>query len=417
MSSTSSFKAIFGWSLIALFFCYQYLLRVTPGVISDELRHAFYLTAEEFASLGAFYLYSYSLLQIPIGFIVDRVGIKRTVLTSLFLCIIGTLWLAKATSLPQAQMSRILVGAGSACAFMASLKWIADHFDPGKRGLLMGGTLVFGTIGALGAGRPLVALVDASGWKTAILWTGLLGVLLLILIVFLLKDSQKSIKKRLDITQVGRDLKAIACDKNIVIYAFLAVGVYTPLAVLADLWGVSFLVEKFNITRADAASTTMLMYAGLAIGSLTMPALAEKYNLFTRSIQVCSLSLLGIFSWILMSTTMNLWGLKILFLLIGIFCGAEMICFSGALIGSTPRTSGLTIGFVNTMNMLGGAILQQIIGFGLDLQWTGAMDSTGIRIYTPHQYTLAFSILPAILLLCVLLSLRLRKRDFQTPKT
>ncbi len=82
--SNKQSKAILGWFLIALFFCYQYLLRVIPGVISDELRHAFYMTAEDFSSLGSYYLYAYSFLQIPIGFIVDRIGIKRSVLFSLF---------------------------------------------------------------------------------------------------------------------------------------------------------------------------------------------------------------------------------------------------------------------------------------------------------------------------------------------
>ncbi len=405
-------KAILGWFFIALFFCYQYLLRVIPGIISDELRHAFHMTAEEFSSLGAYYLYAYSLLQIPIGFIVDRVGIKRTVLFSIFLCVLGTFWLTQTHSLIAAQASRILVGAGSACAFMSALKWVADHFEPGKRGSLMGATLTLGTIGALGAGHPLIIAVDMFGWKQAVLYTCVLGGFLFILIHFLLSDTQKISQNDFDRAQFMKDMKKIACNKTIIIYALLAIGLYTPLAVLADLWGVSFLVEKFQMSRSDAASTTMLMYVGLAVGSLTLPALSERYHMFTRTIQICGIGLLGLFSLMLVAQTLSLLALKGIFLLIGCLCGAEMICFSGALVGSEQRTSGLTIGFVNTLNMLGGAILQQIIGYTLDLQWHGAMDSMGVRLYTTDQYVFSLMILPTVLVACVLLSMTLRKSDF-----
>jgi sugar phosphate permease len=415
MSSLSSFRAIFGWSLIALFFCYQYLLRVTPGVISQELRQAFLMTAEEFSSLGAYYLYAYALLQIPIGFLVDRIGVKRTILGSLFLCLLGTLWITQTTSLLQAQMSRVLVGAGSACAFMGALKWVADHFAPGNRGFLMGATLTLGTFGALSAGRPLVSLVDQIGWQKAVIGTGLLGIVLWFFILFFLKDTNTTkdtaahAKGPVQLSHVLADLKEIACNKNIVVYALLAIGVYTPLAILADLWGVSFLVEKFAIKRADAASTTMLMYVGLAAGSLTLPTFAEKYNWLSRIIQLCSIGLLIVFLVLLFSPDITPVVLQVLFFTIGCLCGAEMVCFSGALVGCNPRTSGLTIGFVNTMNMLGGAILQQIIGYALDRQWSGAVDAMGVRLYNSHQYTKALTILPLILVGCVILSLTLRR--------
>lgn len=414
MLSTS--RALLGWVFIALFYCYQYVLRVMPGVISSELRHAFHLTAEDFASLGAYCLYAYALLQIPVGFVLDRIGVKRTVLLSICLCVLGTLWLTQTTVLWEAQMSRILVGAGSACAFTSGLKWVADHFEPGKRGLLMGATLAFGTMGALGAAHPFVKGVESLGWQQAVLSTCVLGGALFALTMLFLKESPRKNGEAFQRKQFWTDLKTIACNKTIVIYALLAVGVYTPLAVLADLWGVSFLVERFAIDRAEAASTTMLMYVGLAFGSLILPAFAERYNMFRLTIQVCSFGLLLLFSAMLMVDQLSMPLLKSIFVMVGIFCGAEMICFTGAVAGATPRTSGLTLGFVNTMNMLAGALLQQIIGRLLDMQWSGAVDASGIRFYTAEQYVWALVVLPAILLGCVVLSLFLKKHDFAVKK-
>lgn len=415
--------AFWGWFLIAVFYCYQYLLRVTPGVIALELRQNFHLTAEEFSTLGSYYLYAYSLLQIPIGFIVDRVGVKRSVLVSLLLCILGSFWITQTHSLFAIQLSRALVGLGSACAFMCSLKWVADHFEPGKRGFLMGATLAFGTLGALGAGHPLVYAVENIGWQSAILLTAILGGFIFVLIAFFLKDRtthpsstasksphSSSSSNYSHVHNVAATLKKILSTKSILIYAFLAVGVYTPLAVLADLWGVTFLMVKFEMTRADAASTTMIMYFGLAVGSIALPPLAERYHAFTRTIQLCSFGLLCAFVILLFIPNLSMAFLKVLFLIIGLLCGAEMICFSGALVGSHATTSGLTIGVVNTMNMLGGALLQQLIGYILDSQWRGALDETGVRLYSDRDYTWALIILPIVLVACVILSMTL-KRD------
>ncbi|HXW60613.1 MAG TPA: MFS transporter, partial [Myxococcota bacterium] len=133
------------WSAAALFYFYQYILRVSPGVMVTDLRQEFKMTAEQFSSLGALYLYAYSLLQIPLGIAIDRIGVRRTVLGSIILCIVGALMLGRAETLFMAQASRLLVGAGSASAFMAALKIAADWLSPGQRGFLMGATLTLGT--------------------------------------------------------------------------------------------------------------------------------------------------------------------------------------------------------------------------------------------------------------------------------
>ena len=84
-------------------------------------------------------------------------------ITSILLCIIGTLLLAYAENVVWLQLSRILVGIGSACAFMCSLKIVVDCLPVGKRGFLMGATLTLGTLGALIAGKPLALLTDLVG--------------------------------------------------------------------------------------------------------------------------------------------------------------------------------------------------------------------------------------------------------------
>lgn len=404
--------AYLGWAVVAVFFFYQYILRVSPGVIIEELRREFSLTADQFATLGSYYLYAYSLLQIPLGFIVDKIGVRKTVLASIFLCMSGAYLLTIAPNFAIAKLSRVIVGAGSAAAFMCALKIVADRIPAGKRGYLMGGTLALGTIGALTAGKPFVWLVDDYGWRNAVNVTVLLGFALLILVAIFVpkRDANRPTLKDAKSGALMGDLLGILKNRKIMLYAFLAIGLYTPLSALADLWGTAFIKEKFELSRAEAAHTSMMMYVGLALGSFVLPGLCEQKHRLNRAIQICGVGLLVLFTIILYGPKFSPNQLTLLLIVLGFFCGAEMMCFAGATLYTTPDNSGLTIGVVNTLNMLGGAILQQAIGTGLDFQWKGYVDADGIRQYTTSQFVASLSLLILIIGLCVISSLWLRDK-------
>lgn len=406
-------EAYVAWAIVALFYCYQYILRVSPSVMVTDLRQDFRMTAEEFSSLGAIYLYAYSLLQIPLGFLIDRVGVRKTVLWSIGLACVGALTLAWAQSLAMVQISRFLVGAGSACAFMSALKIAADYLPAGQRGLLMGATLALGTVGALTAGKPLVHFIEVNGWRSTAICTGFIGVGLLVFAWLFLRFSARPTdnQTKASLRRTVPAIKALFKNRRVMTYAILAIGLYTPLSVLADLWGTAFLMQKFELSRAHAAQTSMMMYVGLSMGSLVLPWACEKWNILDSAIKVCGVGILICFSLILFGPMMDVVSLSALLIVLGIFCGAEMICFTGAVQFTHNGNSGLTIGVVNTLNMMGGAILQQAIGFVLDRLWTNTLDEHGIRQYQSHEFIMALSLLLVVIIGCVLISLRLGKRN------
>src|SRR3989338_9223438 len=103
------FSAYLAWAVAALFFCYQYVLRVLPGYIEPNLRSDFHLTAHEFGTIGSFTIYAYALMQIPMGILVDRLGVKKVITGSVVLCLLGAFAMAFAQDLFSLQMSRILI--------------------------------------------------------------------------------------------------------------------------------------------------------------------------------------------------------------------------------------------------------------------------------------------------------------------
>ncbi len=402
-------EAYLAWFAIALFYFYVYVLRVSPGVLEKEIRAAYKATAEEFATLGSLYLLGYSLLQIPLGVIADRIGVKKMSMYSITICIIGSLLFGLTQHFWVAQFARLLIGIGSASAFMCSLKYIADHFPPGSRGFLMGMTLALGTVGALTSAKSLELLENYVEWHDLMALSAGIGAMVFVLVATFVRSAHLDPIANLNrktMPEILLSLKEIIMSKNIMIYAIVAIGLYTPLSAIADLWGPAFMEQKFGLANDAAAVSNMWMYIGLTAGCMIMPWIAEKLNKINQAIVFCGFMVLLLFCIIVYMPAVDKITLELLLFTLGFFCGAEMMCFTGALSFSKSLNSGEVIGVVNTLNMLGGAVVQQLIGTSLDAQWDGVYKE-GIRHYSTEQFINALSVLTVVIILCCLISLLL----------
>jgi MFS family permease len=399
-----------GWGVLSLFFFYQYILRISPGIMVVELRQLFKLTAQEFSSLGAIYLYAYSLLQVPLGFLVDRLGVRRVIGGAIMVCALGTVIFACATHLWMLQVGRLLIGIGSAPAFLCAIKWVTDHCPLKYRGLLMGATLSIGTIGAFISGKFYVELLHRVTWQNSLYISALLGLVIFILVaLFIKKDAANNTHHDSPAVQLKQGLKIILGRPEIVLYSIIAISVYTPLCILADLWGTAFMMQKFSLPRDQAAQVTLSMYAGLTVGSLILPWLSVHFHKLKEVILLCSFGLIACLLILLFGGEINTLALVSILTTIGFLCGAEMICFTGAVMNVHAAHTGLALGIVNTMNMLGGAFIQQAIGWYLDWRWQGALDAEGVRLYAADEFTTAFSSLPIMIFVCMMLTFWLPK--------
>lgn len=394
------------WFSLSLFYMYQYVLRVFPSVAEQELRVDLLLSAVDFSTLGAMYLYAYGGLQVPLGAIVDRLGLKRVALAAIFMCISGACMFYLATSLWHLQIGRLLMGIGSAPVFMCSLKICADYIPAGHRGLYMGTTLTMGTMGALVAGNLVVSLLESIGWRLTILTLGGLGLLIVALIASNLPSYTKPAEQEPFNLET---LKHVFKNKIVYIYGILGLGFFSSLTAFADLWGTMYIVKRFGVMRADAASAAMTMYIGLAIGSLVLPWYFEKKNRLFMGIKLSAIILSGLFATLMLLPALSFAMAKIVLFLLGLFSGAIMMSFTGAALETTKETSGLTISIVNAFNMFGGAILNQLVGTLLEHYWDGCM-SEGIQQYSIEMFDKSFLIvLGSLFALCLLIALQLKQ--------
>lgn len=71
---------LLGWAICglgAIFYCYEYLLRIEPSVMVPELMGKFQLSAEEFGFITSLYYIAYTPMQLVVGLLTDIMGPVR----------------------------------------------------------------------------------------------------------------------------------------------------------------------------------------------------------------------------------------------------------------------------------------------------------------------------------------------------
>jgi MFS family permease len=397
------------WVVSTAFFFYQYMLRGLPNIISKEIFDTFKVTAEEFSSLGSIYLITYGLLQIPIGFLLDRVDLRKISLWAILLSIVGALIFGISNDFYVMQISRFILAIGSAAALGITLKIISSNFQDITRSFLSGFTLTIGVLGPILGGEIVTFVLKFNDWRVAVIILGLGGFILFLLSFFFIKNVNHE-KNNSGFKNIISQVK-YGFSRQILLYAVIAAGIYAPVCVFGDLWGVRFLSAKFNISEGDAINICLSLYGGLAIGSLILPFLSEKLNSLNSVIIVSLLINAGLFSTLIFSEAFSIENLYILVMAIGFFCGSEMICFNAAWKIVPRDCTALTVGVINSLSLIFNGIFQHLVGILMDMMWDGKINTNGTRIYSEDNYIIGISSIPVVLLICFVIGLVLLRKS------
>ena len=190
--NTISIKACLIWLSASLFYLYEFVLRASPGVITNELMRDFHVMAGSLGILTSSYYHAYTPLQVPCGLIVDKMGPRKIITFSALLCVVGAIIFAQSYSLGYAQFGRFLIGAGSACAFLSCIKLCSEWLPPSKIAIFAGLTNAMGTLGGTFAGYPFAIMSHDFGWRGAMMIWAAIGLGVALLAWLIIRDRNPS---------------------------------------------------------------------------------------------------------------------------------------------------------------------------------------------------------------------------------
>ena len=153
---------------------------LSVAIAVPDFRNHFGLTDSQRGLMNSAFFWSYALLQVPAGWLVDRVGVKYPYAGSFLFWSLVSAGTAFTRSVTQLFTVRLLLGAGEAVIAPASLRWIRMNIDERQRGLAMGIYMAGTKIGPA-VGAPIAAiLIAAYGWRAMFFVTGLASIIWLV---------------------------------------------------------------------------------------------------------------------------------------------------------------------------------------------------------------------------------------------
>lgn len=397
-----------GWvicTLAAIFYCYEYLLRMEPSVMVTELMHEFQANATELGTLSAFYYFIYTPMQIIVGLLSDLYGPRKILTLAVITCAIGSYIFGVAHTLPIAAIGRLLIGFGSAFAFVTVLKLAASWLPQRFFALFVGLATALGMLGGMVGSIVLSSLVHSIGWQQTITVGTVLGVVLTPLVWLIIRDKPKTpspennapkIKPQYRETFVG--LLKILKKPQMWLNGFIACLMYLALSLFAELWGNSFLANVYHLSTENVATANSMVFLGWLIGGPLIGYISDITCSRRIPISIgCLLSALTI-SLVIYLPQMNINLLYLLLFLFGIFSSFEILCFAISRENNPDQLVATASSFTNLLTMTGGIVCQPLVGKILDLLWSGQTQG-GDRVYSAINYQCALTILPLAFLL------------------
>lgn len=389
--------------LAGVFYCYEYYLRVAPSVIQPQLMETFNISQAGLGTMVAYYYLAYVPLQLPVGLMMDYWGPRRVLTTACFLCAVGTYMFACSDVIWMAKFGRFMVGFGSAFAYVGVLK-LANIWLPHKYFAMMAGLCTaLGMFGAMSGGIVMAKFVALSGWQQSLYASAALGLVLTVVLWVIVRD-----KSDREFRNIGRashkglniwtELLTIVKTGQLWINGLIGCLLFLPLTAFAEFWSVSYL-EIQGFSKQTAALGASCVFLGFAIGGPLWGRTSDFIKSRRMPLMIGAISSSAVAIYLLDAQPQNVMVLYTVLFLLGFLASAQILVFAVGEDICKPEMSATTVSFTNFLVMLGGFLLQPLVGVFLDHMPEINVDN----------FRIALLVLPIGLILASVLCLFLRE--------
>jgi MFS family permease len=356
----------------------KYIMNMSPSLIANDLMSSFSINATQMSAMVSLFLWAVVICQFFIaGPIIDKLGFRKVSFFSLILSAIGLLLFVLAADIHSFALgcaSRLMIGIGASFATVGYIKAAAVWFEPRKFAFVCSFLMTAAMTGALLGQVPLVYLIELTGsWHAALISYALFSIVLALLYFSLVRDYNPHATFSNDLkekTSTLEGIKRVLFNRNnwlLTVYTGLT---FTTIDVFGGIWGNNYFRELYSVTPKESSYIVSMMFLGLAIGSPVIGKLSEKFdnrvNIMVIFHIIATISLAIVLEFkltpILSGTLLFIFG----------FClGVYMLAFA---IGNriNPIVVAATVAaLINTGEPLLGALFDPLIGYFLDITWSG----------------------------------------------
>ncbi len=260
------------WSIVVLLslgmvIAYIARVNISVAVVMPEFRKLFHLTDSDRGLLGSAFFWSYAILQIPAGWLVDRYGVKLPYALGFLAWSVVTSVTALAGSLEQLVALRVLLGVFEAMAQPASIRWIRFNFPEKRRGLAVGLFMTGSKIGPA-VGAPLAAyLLKQYDWRAMFFILGTASLLWLVPWLWLVRNDDRQ-REQAAASTGAASMSFLQMMRNPIMWGtIIGTFCYMYFVYFCMTWMPAYFVEKRHLALSSMGLYTFFSFGGIALMS------------------------------------------------------------------------------------------------------------------------------------------------------
>ncbi|MGD1103603.1 MAG: MFS transporter [Terriglobia bacterium] len=374
LKSSQRFSSRTFWICILLFAATAiiYLDRQVMALTAEKIIAEFRLNQQQWGKVLATFRYSYGIVQLVGGFLVDAHGPAIVFPAASGLWALGGFLTGLATSVAMLAGCRFLLGIGEAFNWPSALKVTNSLLSPEERPLANGIFNSGAAVGALVAPLLVTLITVYFSWRAAFVATGTLGGVWVIVWRIYTRGSAAQLKG--SPTALHDVLPAVLHILRLPEFWMLAVTGITINSVnyyLAD-WIPLYLKTTRGFSFAAGNILSIIVYAGISCGNILV-------GLFVRSAVAKGLSVSAAKRWALLIScvlmgsaagaglTPSRYLAVILLALTGMGTGAFLVIYLTLAQDLAPRHVGISSGLLGGMGNLVYGFLSPYVGMLADL--------------------------------------------------
>ena len=385
------------WGILVISFVTVFFHRLSMGAVADDLNRELGISGVILGNLTSMTFYSYALMQIPVGIMVDTVGVRKICSIGMAVTAIGSVMFGFSQGILLAYISRFIIGIGTSVIVVSIMKVQAQWFSSRKFSTLSGITSFCGNVGVLLATFPLTYLVLSIGWRNTFFMLGVITIIIACGIYIIVRDNPEelgfeSVHKSESNKNLKRGILDVIKNKytwSNFIVIFSLVGSTTA---LLGLWGIPYISQVYSITKQKASWYLSFISFGFIIAAPIVGKLSDflggeiKKILYVTTI---TFTMVWIYILIVFDGMPPIKHLPVLFFILGLCVITHILLFTNVKEVNNMSFSGIATAVVNVGEFIGSALISILIGLVLENNWSGQIID-GVKIYSLNDYKMAF---------------------------
>ena len=409
MAERISRQAVIIVATLATAYVASHFFRAANVTIGLDLMRDLAIGPEALGALTGAFFFGFSAMQIPVGFLFDRYGPRKTVTGMLVLATIGGTVFALAPDWPTLLAGRVLMGAGFGVMLIGSMVVITRWFPPNLFSQVTSMVLAIGLLGNLMATSPLAWGVQQVGWRPLFGAVVAFTALAAIAVWFIVRDAPPGhpflSRTPESPREMMRGLGEVLRNPTLKFILALNFCNYACTFTIQGLWGGPFLREVHGFTAIEAGHVLLAAVIAYQVGMIVFGPLDRILDTRKWIAIAGTLSIATILALLAALSHPPAWLAVAAIIAIGSLSASSTVIMAHGRGIFPDRLIGRGMATMNTSVMLGVACMQTLSGLIL-----GSFAPLADGTRTEGAYRSLFAFMAVVLVLAAAIYSRAQDR-------